>query len=311
MSERFKQRVDLNATRRFRALARPLRIATAVSFAFAASGACDMSQITESPNPTRIVLNSPSPLDTGIIKVEATPHPAGFFTEDNGRIGWYSENGDHLITPVIPGLTAEIQGENLIYVADTDPKNPNPYGLKADGKTEVARYKTDVMEKGKRVGAVMVDGRIADELMRTQSDAFPIPVNPDGQLGIIYYTQQLATTETQAIAFTYSGKTLFYNPFLNSKVYCSVQFHWNGREWSIFVPGETSTSGTNSVDFFGLYDTETKTDTVTTSGYAVGAPLIFVPGPMYAAAPTDLNRFNIVQVDDTYVGLGNYNQPSH
>jgi hypothetical protein len=285
-----------------------IKILPTVALVFAVGG-CDTIQTTQNPNKTALVspLNSPSPLETAdktqVAETE-TPHPVGFVTESNGRIGWYSENGDHLITPNIPGLTAEIKDGNVIYIA----QKGNEYGLKVDGKTEVARYKTDVMESGIRVSGVVVDGRIAATLMKTQSDAFPIPVNPDGQLGIIYYTQNLPTADNNAIAFTYSGETPFYNPYLNNKgVYCSVQSPWDSREWSIFANADvtqTTTSGANSVIFSGLIDTETKTDTVTASNYQVGGSLMPVPGAIYATAPEDLSRFNLLQVDGSFVLLG-------
>ena len=289
-----------------------VRIKTAVAigfFAFTLQGCADMSP---SAPPVTLPTDTPAPtVDISPIPTEK-PHPVGFVNEANGQIGWWNEKGEHLTVPNLPYLEAKIQDGSVIYVAQTG----NEYGLKVDGKTEVARFKTDVMESGARVGGLIVDGNIAVKLMKSSTYTIPIPVAPDGQLDIDYYTQTSPTQAYRAISIKYQGETLLRNPIPNNKgIYCSVQFPWDGRTWSIFDKAGFSDSQTlsvppiNSIYLFGAGKPDISIDTLTKSNYQVDAPLMSVTDEIDIIAGTtqsayDLGPSNILRANHSPILLG-------
>jgi hypothetical protein len=273
-----------------------IKIISATALVFTV-GACDAIQTTQNPSPNPTALTSPfeNPLPSQTayrtqIAETAAPRPVGFVTEEDGTIVWYGNNGEYLITPKIPGLTEEIKGETLIYVASKG----NPYKLPAN-ETPVARFKPDVIVAGVLVGAVIVDGPIAAATMKSEPNTFPIPVTPDGPLTIFPSKLHLSTADYDGLTVIWEREALAENPFLNNNqgVYCSVQPPRENSAWSFFAVGgfsashaPSSTSAADNLYFYGPTPAETTTDTVTKAKAAVGAPLMIIESPMNVISGT-------------------------
>lgn len=130
------------------------------------AGKSGESQVPVIPPPSAEVSDSPVPTATNsenptIVVPTASPTEAPTPTEA----------AELVKAPAIPGLKAELQSGKVIYVAEAG----NRYGLKVDGKTEVAAYNPDVSVEGAQVGGLALESHVAAWYLQNTADVNGIP----------------------------------------------------------------------------------------------------------------------------------------